>query len=136
MGFFEKLSPEVGPPFKHYSVAYVFIDGKLLTEEASVSLEKKSHGSAPIFTLSAGLAGVSIGVPLIELSIQNAVPTADFELCPDDKIRTGSAVEVGIVMAGRQSIFKGVITEASYSHAVNDSSKLNLKLTCRYSDFE
>lgn len=118
-----------------YSNAYVSIDGKLLVEEASVTLEKKS-GLNPVFTVAGGLAGMSQGASTIEVTVDNAVPSIDFEFNPDMYMRTGAVVEVGVVMASRQSVFKGFITDATYSHSVNDASKLSMKFLCRFSDFE
>lgn len=118
-----------------YSNAYVTIDGKLLTEESSVSVEKKS-GLNPVFTVANGFAGMTQGASTAEISVDNAVPSADFEFNPDSYMRTGSVVEIGVIMAGRQSVFKGFITEATYGHSVNDASKLSMKFMCRFSDFE
>jgi hypothetical protein len=118
-----------------YSNAYVTVEGKLLTQESSVSVEKKS-GLNPVYTVAEGLAGMSQGASTAEISIDNAVPSADFEFNPDAFMRTGAVVEIGVIMAGRQSVFKGFITDATYSHSVNDASKLSMKLLCRFSDFE
>ncbi len=118
-----------------YSGAFVLINGTLLAQEASVTIEKKSD-LKPIFTLGAGFAGMSLGAGTAEVTIDNAVPSVDFEFHPDIYLRTGDVVEIGIVMASRQSVFKGFITDATYSHSVNDASKLSMKLLCRFSDFE
>ena len=118
-----------------YSSAYVSIDGRLLTEESSVSVEKKS-GLNPVYTTVGGLAGMTQGAATAEISIDNAVPSADFEFNPDPYMRAGSVVEIQVEMAGRKTVFKGFITDASYSHSVSDSSKLSMKCLCRFSDFE
>jgi hypothetical protein len=118
-----------------YSNAYVTIDGKLLTEEASVSIDKKS-GLNPVFTVAKGLAGMSQGAGVAEISIENAVPSTDFEFNPDPYMKSGAVVEIGVVMANRQSVFKGFITDATYSHAVNSESKLSLKITAGFEVFE
>jgi hypothetical protein len=118
-----------------YSNAYVTIDGALLTEEASVSVDKRS-GLNPVFTVAKGFAGMSQGAAVAEISVDNAVPSVDFEFNPDKFMRAGSVVEVGIIMAGRQSVFKGFITEATYSHSVNQESKLSFKITAGFEPFE
>lgn len=118
-----------------YSNAYVVIEGRLLTQEASVSIEKVSN-SKPRNTLAKGFAGMSLGAGLAEVSVENAVPSKDFEWHPDFFLRTGQAVEVGIAMASRQTLIKGFITSVTYSHAVNDAAKMSFKLTCRLADFE
>lgn len=118
-----------------YSNAFVFIDGKLLTQENSVSLEKKS-GLNPVFTTVEGLAGASQGASTVEISIDNAVPSADFEFNPDPYMQVGAVVEAKIEMANRVSVFKGFITDSTYSHSVNDASKLSMKFLGRFSNFE
>lgn len=118
-----------------YSNAYVLLNGALLTQESSVSVEKKSN-STPTYTLAMGFAGLSQGAGIIEINIENAVPSKDFEFHPDLNVRTGEPVEIGIVMAGRQTLIKGFILNASYHHSVNDASKMSMSLICRYADFE
>lgn len=120
---------------QRYSNAYVVVDGKLLAHTVSLSIEKKNQAT-PIFTLASGFAGLSQGAPFAEVTIESAVPSADFDLAPDRAIRTNSVVEIGIVMAGNQTIFKGFIQSASYRYSVNDSAKLSMHMTCRYEDFE
>jgi hypothetical protein len=134
MGLFG-LTEDQPRKLRIYSAAYVFVEGTLLCQEASVTLEKTSNAS-PMFTLGKGLAGVSQGAGLINVTVDSAVPSYDFEFSPDYFLRTGNALEIGVVMGGRQTVCKGFITDASYSHSVNDSSKLTFKLVCQLEDFE
>lgn len=135
MTILSKVEPSVKTKLAHYSGASVFIGGRLLAETAQVTLEKKSS-SSPIYTVAAGFAGISLGASQIELTVENAVPARDFEYNVDWYIRVGFAVEVGVVMANRQSVFNGFITEATYTHSVNEAAKLNFKMICRFGDFE
>jgi hypothetical protein len=118
-----------------YSNAFVTIDGRLLAEEASVSIQKNS-GLNPVFTVAKGFAGMSQGAGTMEISIENAVPSADFEFNPDEYLKAGAVVEVGVVMANRQTVAKGFILEASYSHSVNQESKLSFKIMAGLELFE
>lgn len=120
---------------KLYSNSDVFINGALLAEEASVSVNKKS-GLNPVFTVQNGLAGMTQGAGTAEVSIESAVPSADFEFNPDPFMKTGEVVELRIVMANRETNCKGFITDASYAHSVNDASKLSMTLLCRFEEFE
>jgi hypothetical protein len=110
-----------------YSATYVTINGKLLAEEASVSIDKKS-GLNPVYTVAKGFAGMSVGASSAEWTIESAAPSADFEFNPDPFLATGQMVEVGAVMSGRQMTCKMFITDASYNHSVNAESKLTMKL--------
>lgn len=118
-----------------YASGYISVDGVTLTEETSMTLEKKS-GLNPVMTVIGGFAGMSQGATTCEISIDNAVPSRDFEFNPDRYMRLGSVVEVIVQMAGRLTTVKGFITEASYSHSVGDAAKLSMKLMTRFEDFE
>jgi hypothetical protein len=120
---------------KLYSNAETYINGLLLAEESSVTVEKKS-GLNPVFTVANGLAGMSQGAATAEISIESAVPSADFEFNPDGYMLVGEVVDFRMVMANRETNCKGFITDASFTHSVNDASKLSMKLLCRFSEFE
>jgi len=121
-----------------YANAYVYINGVLLTQESSVSVEKKS-GLNMVETTHLGLAGAVQGSARVEISIDNAVPSADFELGGnwDKYMITGEVVEIMILMGkSRISIHKVFVTDATYSHSVNDPSKISVKFTGRFANFE
>ncbi len=121
--------------FQMYSNAFASINGTIITEETSITVDKKS-GLNPVFTVARGFAGMSQGASTCEVTIENAVPSADFEVNPDRYMRIGEVVELGIIMANRQMVAKGFITDATYSHSVNQESKLSMKLMCQFADFE
>jgi hypothetical protein len=118
-----------------YSNAYVFIDGLLLTQENSVSVEAKS-GMIPVFNVVDGLGGMTQGASTVEVKVDEAVPGSDFEFNPGPYMRTGAVVEVKVQMANRVAVYQGFITDSSFSHSVNDSSKISLSFLGRLSDFE
>ncbi len=118
-----------------YSNAFVTVNGRLLAEEASVTLTKNS-GLNPVFTVAKGFAGMSQGAGTLEIDIESAVPSADFEFAPDAFIKSGSVIEVGVIMANRQTVAKGFIMSASYSHSVNAESKLSMKIMAGLEPFE
>jgi hypothetical protein len=120
---------------KLYSNAEVYINSLLLAEEASVTVEKKS-GLNPVFTVAIGLAGMTQGAATAEVTIESAVPSADFEFNPDGYMQIGEVVDFRMVMASRETNCKGFITDATFAHGVNDASKLTMKLLCRFSEFE
>lgn len=118
-----------------YTSQFITVDGKLLVQETSLSVVKKS-GLNPVFTVALGFAGMSQGATTVEVTVENAVPSADFELNPDAAMLTGKVVEIGIIMAGRQTIMKGFITEATYQHSVNEAGKLSFSAMCAWGNFE
>lgn len=118
-----------------YSATYCTWNGKLLAEEVSVTIDKKS-GLNPVFTVAKGFAGMALGAGSIEITIESAAPSADFEVNPDQYLMKGVMAELGFVMSGRQMSLKAFITDATYSHAVNQESKLSIKAMASLSEWE
>jgi hypothetical protein len=128
------LTPS-GRDLQLYTNVFVFLNGQLLTQETSVTLEKKSNAKT-ITTLHKGFAGLSKGAGLIELTVDNAVPLKDLEFNVDFFVKSGDVIEIGSVLGARQTICKGFITDVTYSHATNDNTKLSFKATCQLEVFE
>ena len=61
-----------------YTLAYVTIAGRLMTQHASVDV-KRASGSSPVHTVHGGYSGESPGSPMCEISVKQAVPAADFD---------------------------------------------------------
>jgi hypothetical protein len=122
-----------------YSNAFVFANGKLLLQAASVTLQKKAN-SSPQNTLHKGFAGQSKGAGVIEVTIDNAVPVDDIEFVggalPDYWVQSGEPIEIGIVMGSRTTRLRGFIDEASYSHSTNDAARVSIHLIGRLEAFE
>lgn len=120
---------------QRYSNAFVFIEGRLLTQESSVKVSIKS-GFNPVHTTHEGLAGASEGSSFIEIDVEEAVPSADFDTDPTAYMKTFTVVEVKIVAASKQGIFKCFMTESDFSHSVDSPAKMSFKFIGRLSDFE
>lgn len=118
-----------------YANAYLGINGTIVVQETTLSVAKKA-GMNPVFTTALGFAGMSQGAPIMEVSFESAVPSADFEFNPDRYMLLGEEVDVSILMAGRQTNTKGFITEATYTHGVNQEAKLSMSIICRFERFE
>lgn len=107
----------------------------LLTQESHVTVSKKS-GLNMVFTTHEGLAGASPGAKTVEIAVDNAVPSADFEMMPDGCIFQNEVVEIWIVMAGKTTKHKAFTTDVEYTHSVNDAAKVSMKFTGRFEQFE
>lgn len=118
-----------------YSLAYCTVDGALLTEEASVNVNRAS-GAQPVNTVAKGFAGVSPGAPTIKIQVKNAVPAADFEFNAGQHISTLQVVEIGIIAAGKQLTAKGFIMEDTFQHSVNSESAYDFDFMGGFVDFE
>lgn len=118
-----------------YTLAYVTVDGKLLTEEGSVTVNRATNSQA-VNTVAKGYAGESPGAPTVEIQVTNAVPAADFELNAGEVMRTLKTVEMGIIAAGKQLKAVGFIVSDSFKHSVNSESAYDFTFRGGFEDFE
>lgn len=118
-----------------YSNAYVTFDSAVLAEAASIRINKNPNLNV-IATLAKGFAGVNLGAGMCEITIETAVPSADFEVNPDPFMTTGKLVEIGVVMAGRQMQAKMFISGADYSAGVNQPVNLSISLIGPLAEWE
>lgn len=118
-----------------YTLAYCTVDGKLLTEEASVNVNRATNSQA-VTTVAKGYAGESPGAPTVEIQVTNAVPAADFELNAGPFMKSLQAVEIGIITAGKQLVAKGFIVSDSFKHSVNSESSYDFSFRGSFADFE
>jgi hypothetical protein len=119
-----------------YSLLYCLVNGKLLTEEASVTLSR-STGSQAVMTVAKGYAGESPGAETVEIDVTNAVPAADFEVDAGPYMETLQAVEIGIVGPGGKTLTaKGFIIGDSLKHSVNSESTYDFKFRGGFAKFQ
>lgn len=118
-----------------YSLMFVTVNGRLMTEEFSVSVSRSSN-SQPVQTTAKGYAGESPGGAMTEVDVTSAVPAADFEYNAQDAIEGLIPVEVGVIMAGKQAIVKGFIIADTFKHSVNSESSYDFKMRGPFAKFE
>jgi hypothetical protein len=118
-----------------YTLAYCTADGKLLTEEASITVNRATNSQA-VNTVAKGYAGESPGAPTVEIQVQNAVPAADFELNAGPFMKALKSVEMGVICAGKQLVAKGFIISDSFKHSVNSESMYDFTFRGGFEDFE
>jgi hypothetical protein len=118
-----------------YTLAYCTADGKLLTEEASLTVNRATNSQA-VNTVAKGYAGESPGAPTVEIQVTNAVPAADFELNAGPFMKALKAVEMGVICAGKQLVAKGFIISDSFKHSVNSESNYDFTFRGGFVDFE
>jgi hypothetical protein len=118
-----------------YTLAYCTADGKLLTEEASLTVNRATNSQA-VNTVAKGYAGESPGAPTVEIQVTNAVPAADFELNAGPFMKSLKAVEMGVIVAGKQLVAKGFIIADSFKHSVNSESNYDFTFRGGFEDFE
>lgn len=118
-----------------YSLMYCLVEGALLTEEASINAVRET-GSQAVLTVAKGYAGESPGAATIEIDVTNAVPAADFEYDAGQHMKTLTAVEIGLLMAGKQLTAKGFIIRDSFKHSVNSESQYDFKFRGGFEEWQ
>jgi hypothetical protein len=118
-----------------YTLAYCTADGKLLTEEASLTVNRATNSQA-VNTVAKGYAGESPGAPTVEIQVTNAVPAADFELNAGPFMKALKSVEMGVIVAGKQLVAKGFIISDSFKHSVNSESNYDFTFRGGFEDYE
>lgn len=115
-----------------YAVAYVTVNGKLLTEHANCTLSRHSNAN-PVRTVAKGYAGVSQGAADCTISVTNAVPSADFELEPGDIIEGLQVAEIGVIgPGGKTAVSKGFIMSDTFTHGVGAEATLSFEFHGQY----
>ena len=120
---------------EQYANAYLTLNSTLVSEATSVTVRRMS-GSSDVVTMAKGYAGESPGAKRLEIDVESAVPTADFEIDPGKYMKYDESVEIGIIIAGRQLKTRGYILEDSIRYAANAEAALSFKFRGKYADFE
>lgn len=121
-----------------YTLATVYVDGALLTEESSVTVDRDAR-MQEVNTVAKGFAGMSPGAPIIRIDIENGVPARDFELNPGKYFVNPAdiqVVEVTIFAAGRSLTTRGFITKDNFRHAVNAEARLSMNFIGEPADWQ
>lgn len=119
-----------------YTLAYVHVNGRLLTEHGDMTLTRNSNAT-PQRTVAKGFCGVSPGAPDCEIDVSNAVPAADFEFDPGEAITENDVVEIGIQgPGGKTAVSKGFIMSDSFTHGVGKDATLSFKFMGQYPKWE
>lgn len=119
-----------------YAVANVTVNGTLLAEEASVTVDRATN-SQQVITVAKGYAGESPGAPMTEISVDEAVPSTFFELDASGFMGELQAVEFTIYVGSANSLtFKGFIISDNFRHAANDKSNLSFRARGSFSSWQ
>ncbi len=114
-----------------YSSANIYVDGNLLAQEISITV-RRSTNSNPVSTVVGGYSGESPGAATVEIDVDNAVPSSDFELNPGAYMNNLGVAEIAIFAAGKTLVVKGFIVEDSFTHGVANAAGLSFKFRGKY----
>lgn len=118
-----------------YALAYALVDGALLCEETSLSVQRQS-GSSPVVTVHKGYAGESPGAGMLTCDIENVIPASGFEFDAGGHISNLKEVELGILMGGKVCVAKGFIYEDDFKHAANSPATYSFKFRGKLAEFQ
>ncbi len=118
-----------------YTQVHVLINGALLMEHASVTINRDS-GAQPVVTVGRGFAGLSIGAPQMTASVSNAIPVAGIEFDAGQHIKTLEVVEIGFLCAGLAMSTKGFITKDSIKHGASQESGYDFEFIGDFAELE
>lgn len=117
-----------------YSIVTTYWNGSLLSEETTVSIDRDTRAQE-IVTVSKGFSGLSPGAPIMQVSIDSAVPAADFELNPGPYMKALAVGEFTAFAAGRTLTAKGFIIKDNTSHSANAESKISYSFILEFADW-
>ena len=107
-----------------YTSVYVYVDGNLLTEHASVKIARKSNAQVSNSVFK-GFSGMSTGAPIMEISFESNFPATGIEYDVGPLLAALRPVELTLVAANRTLTTKGFWTDDDLGHGVNAESKMN-----------
>lgn len=119
-----------------YSLLYLTVKGKLLTETGSLRINRDTKASE-VNTLAKGFAGVTPGPGTTSLQVTNAVPFADFELNPGQYMSTYTPAEIGVLgPGGKQLTVDCFILSDDLSAAAGSSTEQSFNLIGPFADWQ
>jgi hypothetical protein len=118
-----------------YTLIYCLAESSLLSEEASVTLNRSTNSTASN-TVAKGYSGETPGAPMCELQVANMVPAAGIEFNAGKYMKTMTPVEMGLLSHGQQLTFKGFIIGDSIKHSVNGDAGYDFTVRGAFTDWE
>jgi len=119
-----------------YALLYVLVNQSILTEEGSININRTTN-SQPVNTVAKGYAGESPGAAMVEIQVDSAVPSAGFEMNPGEFMKNLKECEIGVMgPGGKQLTAVGFIVSDSFSHSVNQESKLSFTFRGKFVDWD
>src|SRR5579859_7807486 len=112
---------------KLYTLLYVVVGGQLLVEEQEVDMTRTTN-SQPISTVANGYSGESPGAGMVEIDVQNAIPSAGFEFDAGPYMLGLIPIPIQVRGPGGKSVKgKAFIISDATRHGVNQEAKYSFK---------
>jgi hypothetical protein len=114
---------------QHYEKCAFFIDGQLMSESTSVSVDSDPKLNA-IETMQKGFSGVSPGSEMTQISVESAVPRIGFEYDFVGTMQAQAVVEFTFFAHGKKSTTKGFISKVGQKYGVNQAAAVSFEAMC------
>lgn len=119
-----------------YSLAFATVNGLLLAQEQDVSVDRDTNG-VPVSTVVNGYSGDSPGAGMVDITVESAVPAANFEFNAGPLMVSLTPAKVFILGPGGKQLKCTVqIYKDQFGHGVNKASKYTFKCRAALVDWQ
>jgi hypothetical protein len=120
---------------QQYTTGSFYVNGTLLSEATSVTITRNTNANK-VYTIAKGFSGLSLGNREIEGSVENVVPSADFELDVGDFMASLETVKFDIFVGGRTMTIEGFILQDTIHFSAGATSGLSFSFVAPFGNFE
>ena len=103
------------------------IDGQTIAEAETVRVNIRSNNNR-VYTMLRQFAGRSKGPTETEISIDNAIPRAGFEIDFTRRIVADADVRVTVLVGGQRLQFDGYIDDVALSQGVQEMARASITI--------
>jgi hypothetical protein len=114
---------------KTYTEYFAFVDGKILAEAVTVSVNHKNNAQ-PVHTIVNGFAGMSPGANETEVKVSNVHPRVGAEFNAVTALQKLSVHEFLFFRGGKKLSCKGYVTGVDESGGVNKEATYDFTAMC------
>lgn len=108
-----------------YTSMATYVDGTQLAESTQTTIRIQGNHIDNL-TEAKGFAGQSLGASMVEITIENVIPSSGFELDMSEDILTNTPHEVTVFVGGKTLTVAGYFTDAEVGKGVNQEGRLTL----------
>lgn len=112
-----------------YTQGLIFADGILLAEAPDFEVSFNTNNQ-PVVTMAKGFSGVTPGAGQTDVTINEAIPRAGFEIDFYKRAKDRSAVKITGWRGAKKMQLEGFIMSISEKHGVNQNASATITLAC------
>jgi hypothetical protein len=112
-----------------YTEFYAFIDGKLLAEAVTVTVDHKNNAQ-PVHTIAKGFSGMSPGANETSVKVSNVHPRAGAEFNAVESLQNLTLHDFVFFRGSKKVKCKGYVTDVSEGGGVNKEATYDFTAMC------